>query len=335
VKKNLKAAVVGVGHLGKEHARIYGGLSDVDLVAVVDIDEAKAKKYASLYACRACTDAKDVLGLIDLASVVVPTVIHREITELLLEAGVNVLVEKPMAANLEEAKSMVRTARASGKILQVGHVERFNPVIAALEEMRVKPKFIECHRLSPFTFRSADIGVVFDLMIHDLDIILHLADSPIKRLDACGVDVISDHEDIANARILFQNGCVANVTASRVSFNRMRKLRVFSEDAYISLDYMKKEGVIYKKSPKLTYKVLKESARKVKSIEDLKTPAFEDLLEVRNIKIDDYEPLYREIESFVHCVWTGEKPVVSGLEGARAIQAAEAVLKAIKKHKWE
>jgi predicted dehydrogenase len=335
VKKKLKAAVVGVGHLGKEHARIYRDLADVELTSIVDIDKEKAQKYAKEYRCRASYNVKDMPGDIDLASVAVPTVSHREITEYLLKRGVNVLIEKPMAANLEEARSMLRAARSARRILQVGHVERFNPVIAALEEKELSPKFIECHRLSPFTFRSADIGVVFDLMIHDLDIILHLAGSPIKRLDACGVAVIGEHEDIANARILFKNGCVANITASRVSFVRMRKLRVFSDDAYFSLDFMKKEGLMYRKSAKLSSEVVRRSIAKAKAHEKLKGLAFEDLLEVQKMKIDDYEPLYREIESFVHCVWTGEKPTVSGTEGTRAIQAAERVLKAIEGHTWD
>jgi len=335
VNKKLRAAVVGVGHLGKEHARIYDNLSDIDLVAVVDIDKKKAADYGKRYACDYYTDSADLHGKVDLASVVVPTTHHPEITESLLSKGINVLVEKPIAGSLGEAKKMVETARASGKILQVGHIERFNPTIAALEEMDIAPKFIECHRLSPFSFRSADIGVVFDLMIHDLDIILHLADSPVKRLEACGVAVIAQSEDIANARIVFENGCVANITASRVSFNRMRKIRIFSQDAYISLDYGAKKGVIYKKSPKLTLDLLRHSARAAKSIEDLKRYEFKDLLDVRDIVMDDYEPLYKEIESFVHCVWTGEKPAVSGEEGMRAVELAEMVVEAIKKHSWD
>ena len=335
MNKKLRAAVVGVGHLGKEHARIYDSLGDIDLVAIVDIDKKKVADYAKKYGCDGYTDCNQLYGRIDLASVVVPTMYHCEITKFLLSNAVNVLVEKPMAGSLDEAKKMVEAAKTSGKILQVGHIERFNPVIAALEEMHIVPKFIECHRLSPFTFRSADIGVVFDLMIHDLDIILHLADSPVKRLEACGVSVIAEHEDIANARIVFKNGCVANITSSRVSFQRMRKIRIFSQDAYISLDYGDKKGAIYRKSPRLTLDFVRHSAAAAKSIADLKGYEFKDLLDVRDIEMDDYEPLYKEIESFVHCVWTGEKPVVSGEEGAKAVELAQMVVDAIKKHNWD
>lgn len=242
------------------------------------------------------------------------------------------MIEKPMTGTVLEARELIGISKANRLVLQVGYIERFNPAIAAIKKLSINPRFIECHRLSPFTFRSADIGVVLDLMIHDLDIILHITGSKVKKFDAVGVNVISDKEDIANVRIQFQNGCVANVTASRVSLASMRKMRLFSQDSYISIDYQKKDALIYKKSPELTLKALNISEMDVSTIADLKSYVFGDLLKVEHIKMDDYEPLKKELESFVNCIVEHKEPVVSGEEGLKAIEVANDILCEIEKN---
>ncbi|HHT9129912.1 MAG TPA: Gfo/Idh/MocA family protein [Candidatus Brocadiaceae bacterium] len=323
----LKVAVIGVGHLGKEHARVYAELPDVELAGVVDIHSKQAEKIAKQHNTRYFLNHKDVIDKVDAVSIVVPTRSHYAIAKEFLQHGVHVMIEKPMTGTVSEARELIGISKARGVVLQAGYIERFNPVIVAIKKLFINPRFIECHRLSPFTFRSADIGVVLDLMIHDIDIILHITGSNVKKFDAVGVNVISDKEDIANVRIQFQNGCVANVTASRVSLVPMRKMRLFSEDSYISIDYQKKDAMIYKKSPELTLKKLNISEMDVSTIEDLKGYVFGDLLKIEHIKMDsDYEPLKKELESFVNCVVEHKEPVVSGEEGLKAIEVANDIL---------
>jgi len=242
------------------------------------------------------------------------------------------MIEKPMTGTVSEARELIGISKEKKIVLQAGYIERFNPTIVAIKKLSINPRFIECHRLSPFTFRSADIGVVLDLMIHDIDIILHITGSKVKKFDAVGVNVISDKEDIANVRIQFENGCVANITASRVSLTPMRKMRLFSEDSYISIDYQKKEALIYKKSPELTLKSLNISEMDVSTIADLRSYVFGDLLKIEHVKMDDYEPLKKELESFVDCVVKHKEPVVSGEEGLKAIEVANDILCEIKKN---
>ena len=328
----LKIAVIGVGHLGKEHARIYSDMPDVSLAGIVDINKERGEAAAQRYSTKYYSSYKDILGKVDAVSVVVPTKSHYEIAKELLKNGIPVLVEKPMTGTVSEAEELIRLSKSNNTVLQPGYVERFNPAIQAIQKLDVSLKFIECHRLSPFTFRSADISVVFDLMIHDIDIILYLSKSKVKKIDAVGVNVISDKEDIANARIQFENGCVANITASRVSFEPMRKIRLFSEDSYISLDYQKQEAMIYKKSPKLTLKSINVEDKDVSTIKDLKSFVFGDLLKIERIKMDNQEPLKKEIESFVNCIKNGENPVVSGEEGLTAIKTASIIKDEIEKN---
>ena len=331
----IKVAVVGVGYVGREHARIYHAMGGVRLLGVCDIDEERAKAVASSLSTQFFGDHKELLDKIDAASIATPTKSHYGIASDFLEAGIPVLVEKPMASNLDEADRLVALAERQGVALQVGFVERFSPVIEAVKKLDMNPKFIEGHRLSPFSFRSADIGVVLDLMIHDIDIVLHLAASPIKKLDACGVAVISDKEDIANARITFASGCVANLTASRVATKALRRMRIFSPDSYVSLDFGLKKGFIYKKSDKLaTWRDIK-LAEDASTIADLKGYSFDDLLDIREIPMGDWEPLQKELESFIHSVKTGEPPVVSGEAGRLAIATATHILQAIEEHSWE
>ncbi|HHT9127645.1 MAG TPA: Gfo/Idh/MocA family protein [Candidatus Wujingus californicus] len=328
----LKVAVVGVGHLGKEHARVYAEMPGVELFGVVDIQRKQAEKVAQQYNTGYFLNYKDITDKVQAVSIAVPTKSHYAIAKDFLQHGVHVMIEKPMTGTVLEARELIDISKSKGLVLQAGYIERFNPAIAAIKRLSVNPKFIECHRLSPFTFRSADIGVVLDLMIHDIDILLYITNSKVKKFDAVGVNVISDKEDIANVRVQFQNGCVANVTASRVSITPMRKIRLFSEDSYISIDYQKKDALIYKKSPELTLKSLNISDTNVSTIADLKSYVFGDLLKIEHIKMDDYEPLKKELESFVDCIVSHKEPVVSGEEGLRAIEVANDILREIEKN---
>ncbi|NCX47649.1 MAG: gfo/Idh/MocA family oxidoreductase [Verrucomicrobia bacterium] len=247
MSQRVKVGVAGVGHMGKEHARIYSELQEVELVGVHDSNPDTARKIAAKCKTRAFGSLEEMVDAVDAASIVTPTTTHLAIAEPFLKRGKHVLVEKPIAMDTEEARKLVDLAEKHGAKLAVGHVERFNPVLVALEERLGRPRFIEAHRLSPYPGRSTDIGVVMDLMIHDLEIILHLVRSPVTSVDAVGIPVLSKGEDIANARIRFANGCVANLTTSRISPEKLRKIRVFQDDAYLSLDYMKQEGEIYKR----------------------------------------------------------------------------------------
>jgi predicted dehydrogenase len=248
----LNVAVFGTGSLGKEHARLYAELAAAGKVAfagVYDVNAEVAKKFAEKYRTRAFGSVEEAVANCSAASVVTPTVTHFELAKKLLEAGRHVLVEKPMTDNTDQAGELVQLAQQRGLVLQVGHVERFNPVLKYLESVAPEPRFIEAHRLSPYPARSTDIGVALDLMIHDLDVVLAFVKSPVVSVDAVGIAVLSKSEDIANARIRFGNGCVANLTASRVSPERLRKVRVFSSGAmptYVSWDYRAQEGFIYR-----------------------------------------------------------------------------------------
>ncbi len=330
--EKLKVAVIGTGHIGKEHARIYSEMQEISLVGVVDIDRNAGETVARRCNTRYYSSFKEILNKVDAASVVVPTTSHYEIASELLKKGIHVLVEKPMTGTVSEAEDLIRLSKENSAILQPGYIERFNPAIEAIQDLDISLKFIECHRLSPFTFRSADIGVVLDLMIHDIDIILYLSRSKVKKIEAVGVNVISDKEDIANARIQFENGCVANITASRVSFEPMRKIRLFSENSYISLDYHKQEAMIYKKSPELTPKSINTEGKDVSTIIDLKNFVFGDLLKIERIKMNNQEPLKKELKSFINCVNNGKQPVVSGEEGIKAIKAATIIKEEINRN---
>lgn len=328
----IKVAVIGVGHLGKEHARVYSQLPDVELVGVVDTNRGRGEQVANRLNVRFFPDAEEVADKVSAVSIAVPTSAHYSVASSFLKRGIPVMLEKPLGLNLEEAEDLVQLSSINNVILQIGHVERFNPALQAIESYPMIPRFIECHRLSAFNFRTRDIGVVLDLMIHDIDIILHLARSPVRKVEAVGTRIISSKEDIANARIVFENGCVANITASRVSFKPMRKIRLFSEDTYISLDYEKQEAIIYKKSPKLTLESINPERLGIKNLADLKSFNFGDLLEIKHITMNNQEPLKRELESFVECVRENKKPTVSGEEGLRALRVATEILEDIEEN---
>jgi len=296
----MRIGVIGVGHLGKHHARIYGEMAgtsgDVKLSAVVDVLPSRAAEIAKPYGAEALTDYRDLFGKVDAVSLAAPTSEHARIGLELLENGIDVLVEKPMTSTVEESRKLIEAAARNQRILQAGHVERFNPVVRAAIEVATQPQFFEIHRLAVFTPRSLDIDVVLDLMIHDLDIVLSLVKSPVAEVRAVGIAVLSKKADIANARVEFEDGCVANFTASRVSFEKVRKLRFFQPSDYISVDYAAQSGSM------VSLRMGRVTERKLE-------PPTE-------------EPLKLELESFVNCVRTRSKPIVGGEDGLRALELA-------------
>ncbi len=301
--KKLRVGVVGVGHIGSNHARLYAEIPAADFTAVYDVDLARASAIVKKYGTAATRSLEEFAELVDAASVATPTNTHHEIALPLLQRGKHLLIEKPIAENPQHATELAELAARNQLILQVGHVERFNPVLSALEARLTHPRFIEAHRLSSYPNRSTDIGVVLDLMIHDLEIILHLVRSPVQNIDAVGVPVLSRGEDIANARIRFENGCVANVTSSRISPERMRKIRVFQEDAYLSLDYEKQSGEIYRR----------ESGKITRD----------------KVPIEREEPLKQQLVSFIECASTGRQPRVSGFQATAALELAVEITKRV------
>ncbi|MCD5397499.1 Gfo/Idh/MocA family oxidoreductase, partial [candidate division NPL-UPA2 bacterium] len=249
--KKIKVGVVGVGRLGQEHARLYSSLPGAELVGVADINRSRVKDIAAQYRTVGYQDHESLYGKIEAVSVVVPTDLHYPIARDFLKRGIHLLLEKPITRTVEEAEKLIKLANRNKLIFQIGHVERYNVAVREMEKLVKSPRFIESHRLAPYQPRGTEVGVVLDLMIHDLDIILYLVNSPLKRIEAIGVAALSQHEDIANARLLFENGCVANVTSSRLSRERLRKLRIFQNDSYISLDYLSQEIDFYQKKGKI------------------------------------------------------------------------------------
>ncbi|HJT80660.1 MAG TPA: Gfo/Idh/MocA family oxidoreductase [Chthoniobacterales bacterium] len=292
----LRVGVVGVGHIGSNHARLYAEIPSAEFAAVYDTDTARASAIARKYGAKTASTIWEFGDMIDAASVATPTTAHYDVARALLQSGKHLLIEKPITETTKQASELVNMASERNLILQVGHVERFNPVLSALEARLTHPRFIEAHRLSPYPERSTDIGVILDLMIHDLEVILHLVRSPVQTIDAVGVPVLSKSEDIANARIRFENGCVANVTSSRISPERMRKIRVFQEDAYLSLDYQNQSGEIYRHA---LGRITRDK-----------------------VEIEREEPLKRELSSFVDCAMTGREPRVSGFQATAALELA-------------
>ncbi len=301
--KNLRVGVVGVGHIGSNHARLYAEIPSADFTAIYDVDLARGNCIGKKFSAAAAKSLDEFIEMVDAASVATPTSTHYEVAQVLLTRGKHLLIEKPITDNTKHAAELAELAARNGLILQVGHVERFNPVLSALEKHLTHPRFIEAHRLSPYPDRSTDIGVVLDLMIHDLEVILHLVHSPVERIDAVGVPVLSRGEDIANARLRFEDGCVANITSSRISPERMRKIRVFQEDAYLSLDYQNQSGEIYRR---IGERITRDK-----------------------VEIEREEPLKHQLMSFIECASTGRKPRVSGFQATAALELAVEITKRI------
>lgn len=332
----FRVAVVGCGRMGKLHARVLSEMPDTQLVCVVDANPAAAEAVAKQRNCRALTDPAEAVGLVDAAIISVPTRFHAAAARPFIAAGKAVLIEKPFTDTVAAGEELLALARQTGASMQVGHTERFNPAAVAMRKFAIRPKFIEAQRISPFTFRSADVGVVHDMMIHDLDLILTMAGGEVREVRAVGVNVIGRHEDICNARVEFDSGCVANITASRLAIKTERKMRIFSEEAYLSVDYARKLGLVVKKSENLD---LIQMAREL-DVDDIAELAgsvdYTKLLKVEEIHPDDStEPLRKQAESFRATVVDGVPPVVSASDGLAAVRLADQIVEAIKQHRWD
>lgn len=306
--QTIRTGVIGVGHLGQHHARLYAALSESQLVGVFDADPERARVIAERHGGRVFSRLDELIDSVQAVSVAVPTTAHYEVAKRCLDRGRHVLVEKPIAARLAEAQELVRLAAEHGCILQVGHSERFNPVMLAARPHIGAPSFIECHRLSSFGERGTDVDVILDLMIHDLDMVLSFNPGPVEEVRAAGVPVLSSHVDIANARIQFGGGCVANLTSSRVSMNRMRRLRVFQRDQYVSVDYQTRQAVVYRRRMDQGTK---------------------PQLDMEQLVGSDEEPLKLQLQSFLASVMTGAPAAVSGEAGTAALALAYQVREAI------
>jgi len=353
----VRTAVIGAGKMGAIHAKVYYQLPKSDLVAVVDVDIQKAKKLAKRYRCSAFSNCADILGKVDpvksswisetggssvetfngvdAVTIAAPTIHHLLLAKMFIENNIAVMIEKPLAANAKEGREIVELSKKHNVVVAVGHSERCNPVVQTIKRFNIEPKFIQANRISPYSFRSTDVGVVLDVMIHDIDIILSMVDSRIKKIDAVGIGVIDEEEDICNARIFFENGCIANLTASRLALKTERKMRVFSRQAYLSVDYLKKKGTVIRADPNVD---IVEKIRELKRAGkfDLLMTKWQDVLQIETLKIDDKEPLRLEQEAFLlACAGKRAKPEVSAEEGLAAMECAERILESVKKHKWD
>jgi predicted dehydrogenase len=307
----LRVGVIGVGYLGRLHAQKLASFDDVVLVGVCDVDPERGKAVAEEFGTSFRTDTRQLLREVDAVSIAVPTIVHFRVAMDAIRAGVHVLLEKPIAATVREGRGLVREAAARRLVFQIGHLERFNPAVLSAASVLKEPKFIECHRLGMFGGRGADVDVVLDLMIHDIDLILSFVRSPVARIHAVGVPVISPNIDIANARLSFANGCVANVTASRVSVRKQRKIRIFQEDAYVSMDFVEHNIQIYRR-------IFPQGQEGMPEITG-------ELLET-----EKGDALRDEIRSFVDCARTGSTPRVSGADGLAALEVAFRILRKMK-----
>lgn len=313
MKKRIKTAVIGVGHLGREHARVLASLKTSELVAVCDTNEAAGQAIAERFGVRFVRDFRDLLDGVEAVSIATPTINHHETACACLAAGLHVLVEKPIARTIEEADEMIRLAGERGLTLQVGHIERFNPAFRALQAQLSRPRFFEAHRMGIFTPRSLDIDVVMDLMVHELDIISSLVNQEVVKLEAVGIPILTPKIDLANARLEFADGCIANITASRVSGERLRKLRVFQPHEYYSLDYAEQQVMVCRLVPSASPEALPN-------------------IVAGGLEIVKREPLAAELESFLEAVAGQTEPLVTGADGRRALKLAIDVLDKIKAH---
>jgi predicted dehydrogenase len=299
----VRAAVIGVGYLGKFHTEKYSRMENVQLIGVVDINRVLAQKVAARFDTRAFTDYRDLFGQVDAVSIVVPTEDHFSVAAECLNHDLDVLIEKPMTATLEQADDLIEIAKSRKRVMQIGHLERFNPAVIALKDIVHNPMFIEAHRLSIFKDRSTDVSVVLDLMIHDIDIIMNLVKSKIKSIHAAGAPVICEHADIANVRLEFESGCVANVTASRISTKNQRKIRLFQKDAYVSVDFTTRDITIIRRGESCAGDLI---------------PG----MEIRPLSFSEADALEDELVSFIQAVSTRQTPVVSGNAGRQALEVA-------------
>jgi predicted dehydrogenase len=320
----IKVGVAGVGHLGALHAKMYAGIESADFIGVYDVNAERCREIAQLYHVRAFETLDALLSAVDALSIATVTTHHYETAKQALESGKHLLIEKPMTTTIPEAEELNAIAKAKGLMIQVGHIERFNPAILSLEEYKLAPMFIESHRLAQFNPRGTDVAVVLDLMIHDIDIILSLVNSPVTKIEANGVSVVSDSADIANARLQFANGCVANVTASRISQKKMRKMRMFQSNAYISIDFLKGQSEVFSlvdsNGPTTSSTMMLGEIERGKK---KRTITYEHLEQ------KDVNALECELESFLHSIAAQTRPIVSGEDGQHALEVAQEIMKLI------
>ncbi|QDT63092.1 Gfo/Idh/MocA family protein [Calycomorphotria hydatis] len=333
----VKLAVIGVGALGRHHARILAGMKDVELVAVADANPVQAKKVASLAPCAWTTDYREFLERIDAAVIAAPTFAHRAIGEELLGRDIPIMVEKPLANCVADAEALANKAAEKNLTLQVGHVERFNPAYQAVKEATKNPKYIRTERFSPFAFRSMDIGVVHDLMIHDLDLVLDLVDSPIKKLKAFGVSILGSHEDAVQTRITFENGCIADLSVNRVNPSAARTIQTWAPTGCATANLTTREVKVFNPSEGLIggASPIEKAKQPGADIDQLKAEMFSGTLTTDEPEVSDADALTAELSAFVDCVRTGTAPICGGQEAVAALKAADAVLLSVAAHQWD
>lgn len=333
----LKMGVVGAGALGRHHSRIYSGLPTAELVAVAECNPESGKLVAEKHNAQWFADYRELVGKVDAVSVAVPTSAHFVVASHFLRAGVPVLVEKPLAASLDEARSLVEMAERARVALQVGHVERFNPTFRTAREACGRPRYIRAERLSNYAFRSMDIGVVHDLMIHDIDLVLDLVQSPVRRVEAFGISIFGGHEDSAQARVVFENGCIADFVANRISPVARRALQIWSEQGTVTADLTSREVVSYSRSDALRFgrSPLLLASDPGADIEQLKKDVFGRFLKVDSLPVAATDALTEELASFVDCVQTGRQPLVDGDAAVVALSVADRILDSIAVHQWD
>jgi predicted dehydrogenase len=335
--RNMKVAVVGVGALGRHHARILASLPGVELVAVADPNGVQARKIAEQHDCDWATDYRTLLDRVEAVSIAAPTFAHREVGSACLHAGLPVLIEKPLASDIGDARALVELAERKRLTLAVGHVERFNPAYQTLRSLAGRPRYVRTERVSPFAFRSTDIGVVHDLMIHDLDLVLDLAGSRVARVEAFGVSILGRHEDAANARLTFENGCVAELVVNRVNPFAQRSVQVWGEAGCVTADLTSRQVTRFAPSKRLLAgdSPLERAARPGADIDRLKAELFGTDLAVEQPAVSDADALTAELSHFVECCRTGRAPLVGGPEALAALAAADRVLSSVARHNWD
>jgi len=327
--EKVKVGVIGVGHLGSLHSKMYSEIESVNFIGVFDVDTVKRDEIAKKYKVKAFGKIDDLLQEVDALSIATVTTSHYDVAKMVLEAGKHILVEKPITSTLTEADELIALAKEKKRLIQVGHIERFNPAIVSLEEYQLNPMFIESHRLAQFNPRGTDVAVVLDLMIHDIDIILSLVDSPVKQIDANGVAVVSDTPDIANARLQFENGCVANVTASRISRNKMRKMRMFQSNAYIAIDFQLGSADVFRLGNEGEGSIWSTMLLGQIGEGKKKRNIIYEQPEIKKINALKYE-----LESFVKAILNNTRPIVNGEDGRKALDVAQQIMNKIQVQKF-
>lgn len=330
MKSRINIGVIGVGHLGSLHSKMYDEIDTANFVGVFDVNEEKRKEIASKHKIKSFGSIDDLLNQVDAVSIATITTTHFEVAKKALNAGKHVLIEKPITSTIAEADELILLAKQKGLLIQVGHIERFNPAIVSLESYQLKPMFIESHRLAQFNPRGTDVAVVLDLMIHDIDIILSLVSSPVKQIDANGVAVVSETPDIANARLQFENGCVANVTASRISQKKMRKMRMFQHNAYIAIDFQQGSADVFRLGKEGEGSIWSTMLLGQIGEGKKKRSIIYEQPEIKKINALKYE-----LESFISAVQNGTRPVVNGEDGRHALEVAQEIMNKIQVQRFD